>query len=88
LSEKESYPQSVNEANAIGVPTVIAEPWGQNFSDRSRTLVTRLDKSDVDLARETATFLNEVYNQPKPSVPSWSQVVDIFVRKLYIEAKE
>jgi glycosyltransferase involved in cell wall biosynthesis len=27
LSEKESYPQSINEANAIGVPIVIVEPW-------------------------------------------------------------
>ncbi|MEM4005947.1 MAG: glycosyltransferase family 4 protein, partial [Desulfurococcaceae archaeon] len=65
LSEKESYPQSVNEANAIGVPAVVAEPWGVNFSDRSRTLIIKLDESDASLAQKIAAFLNEVKNQPK-----------------------
>jgi len=83
LSEKESYPQSVNEANAIGVPAVVVEPWGMNFSDRSRTLITRLNEGDADLAQKIATFLNEVKNQPKSSVPSWGQVVEAYIRKLY-----
>ena len=84
LSEKESYPQSVNEANAIGVPTVVVEPWGMNFSDRSRTLITRLNESDAYLAQKIAAFLNEVKNQPKSRVPSWGKVVEAYVRRLYI----
>jgi len=28
LSEKEAFGQAANEANAIGVPTVVANPWG------------------------------------------------------------
>jgi len=83
LSEKESYPQSVNEANAIGVPVVIVEPWGLNFRGRSRTLITRLSKSDEALAKEIALFLNEVRGQPRSKVPSWNQVVDMYVKKLY-----
>jgi len=83
LSEKESYPQSINEANAIGVPVVIIEPWGLNFSGRSRTLITKLNKSDEELAREVATFLNEVQWQPKSEVPAWDQVVDAYIEKLY-----
>ncbi len=84
LSEKESYPQSVNEANAIGVPTVVVEPWGVNFSDRSRTLITRLDESDAYLAQKIATFLDEVKNQPKSSVPSWGKIAEAYVKRLYI----
>jgi len=83
LSEKESYPQSINEANAIGVPVMIVEPWGLNFSERSRTLITQLYKSDETLAKEIVTFLDETRKQPRSEVPSWNQVVDIYIKKLY-----
>jgi glycosyltransferase involved in cell wall biosynthesis len=83
LSEKESYPQSINEANAIGVPVVIVEPWGLNFLGRNRTLITQLHKSDKELAKEIATFLHEVRKQPKSDVPSWDQVVEVYIKKLY-----
>ncbi|MEM2704781.1 MAG: glycosyltransferase, partial [Candidatus Bathyarchaeia archaeon] len=83
LSEKESYPQSVNEANAIGVPTVVVEPWGQNFSERSRTLITKLSKSDENIAHEIMRLLETCRNQPKSKVPSWNQVSDIYIEKLY-----
>jgi 1,2-diacylglycerol 3-alpha-glucosyltransferase len=83
LSEKESYPQSINEANAIGVPVVVAEPWGHNFSERNRTLIIQLWKSDEGLAKEIATFIDEAKKQPKSEVPGWNQVVDAYVKKLY-----
>jgi glycosyltransferase involved in cell wall biosynthesis len=83
LSEKESYPQSINEANAIGVPVVIVEPWGSNFTERSRTLITQLHKSDKALAEEVAIFLDEAGKQSKSEVPSWNQVVDTYIKKLY-----
>jgi len=83
LSEKESYPQSINEANAIGVPVMIVEPWGLNFSERSRTLITQLYKSDETLAKEIVTFLDETRKQPRSEVPSWNQVVDIYIKRLY-----
>jgi glycosyltransferase involved in cell wall biosynthesis len=83
LSERESYPQSINEANAIGVPVVVVEPWGLNFSERSRTLITRLSKSDEELAKEVAVFLDESRKQPRTKVPTWTQVVDTYIEKLY-----
>jgi glycosyltransferase involved in cell wall biosynthesis len=83
LSEKESYPQSINEANAIGVPVVIAEPWGFNFAGRSRTLITQLSKSDEALAKEIAAFLDVAREQSKSEVPSWNQVVNMYIKKLY-----
>jgi len=85
LSRKEAYGLTVNEANAIGVPVVIVEPWGLNFSGRSRTLITRLDKSDEALAKEIAVFLDEARKQPRSEVPSWGQVVDIYIKKLYCQ---
>ncbi|MEM2297849.1 MAG: glycosyltransferase family 4 protein [Ignisphaera sp.] len=83
LSEKESYPQSVNEANALGVPVVIVEPWGLNFKERSRTLVTKLSKSDREIAEEIAKLLEEAKKQPKSEVPSWSHVAGLYIETLY-----
>jgi glycosyltransferase involved in cell wall biosynthesis len=83
LSQKEAYGLTVNEANAIGVPVVVVEPWGLNFSVRSRTLITRLNKSDEELAKEVAVFLDESKKQPRPKIPTWSQVVDTYIEKLY-----
>jgi len=74
LSEKESYPQSVNEANAIGVPAVVAKPWGENFSGKSRVLIVDLPESDEKIAEEVYKFLEEAPKQPKSRVPTWSEV--------------
>jgi glycosyltransferase involved in cell wall biosynthesis len=83
LSEKEAYGLTVNEANAVGVPVVVVEPWGLNFSGRSRTLITQLHKSDKALAKEISAFLDDARKQPKSEVPSWNQIVDIYLKKLY-----
>jgi len=83
LSEKEAYALTVNEANAIGVPVVVVEPWGLNFSERNRTLITHLHKSDKALAKEISAFLDEAVKQPRSEVPSWDQVADIYIKKLY-----
>jgi glycosyltransferase involved in cell wall biosynthesis len=83
LSEKEAYALTVNEANAIGVPVVVVKPWGLNFLGRNRTLITQLHKSDKALAKEIFTFLDEAIKQPRSEVPSWDQVVDIYIKKLY-----
>lgn len=83
LSEKEAYGLTVNEANAIGVPVIVTEPWGLNFSGRSRTLITQLYKSDEVLAKEIITFLDEARKQPISEIPNWDQVVDAYIRKLY-----
>jgi glycosyltransferase involved in cell wall biosynthesis len=83
LSQKEAYGLTVNEANAIGVPVVVVKPWGSNFSGRSRTLITQLHKSDEVLAKEIVTFLDEARKQPKSEVPSWNQIVNVYIRRLY-----
>ncbi|MEM4439694.1 MAG: glycosyl transferase family 1, partial [Pyrobaculum sp.] len=75
--------QIVNEANAIGVPAVVAEPWGITFSSRSRVLITRLDMPDYEIAKKIAEFIEKAKNQPKPSVLTWSQVVDLYIKHLY-----
>lgn len=83
LSEKEAYGQTVNEANAIGVPAVVVEPWGLNFKERTRTLITKLSKNDEEIAQEIATFIEEAEKQPKPEVPSWSQIANSYIKTLY-----
>jgi len=48
------------------VPTVVAEPWGLNFKERTRILITRLRKSDEEIAKEVAAFLEEARSRPSP----------------------
>ena len=83
LSEKESYPQSVNEANAIGVPTVVAKPWGLNFRDRRRTLIIDLRKNLDAMADEIYSFLRIASEEDKSLVPTWSEVAQKYIKKLY-----
>lgn len=83
LSEREAFGQTINEANAIGVPAVVAEPWGRNFSNRSRTLIVDPRKRDEELAAEVANFLSEAPKQPKSDVSSWNRVVEEYVKRLY-----
>ena len=83
LSEKESYPQSVNEANAIGVPVVIALPWGANFEDRRRTLIVDLTQGVEAIARAVHEFLKRVPHEEKSLVPTWSEVALEYLKRLY-----
>mgnify|MGYP001772764870 CR=1 FL=1 len=83
ISEKEAFGLTVNEANAIGVPVVVAEPWGRNFSDRPRTLVVSLSESDEAIAEKIAHLLETAHREPKPVVPSWSEVASIYLERLY-----
>jgi glycosyltransferase involved in cell wall biosynthesis len=83
LSEKESYPQSVNEANAIGVPVVIAKPWGLNFEGRKRTLIVDLGQGVEAIAKATYEFLNRVPQEEKSLIPTWSEVTLEYLKKLY-----
>jgi glycosyltransferase involved in cell wall biosynthesis len=77
FSERESYPQSVNEAQAIGVPVLITGQWITAFRHRPRTLVVDLALSDQKLAERVAWFLEEeASRQPKAQVPLWREVIE------------
>jgi len=82
-SEKESYPQSVNEANAIGVPVVIAKPWGTNFESRRRTLIVDLSQGIDAIARAIHEFLKRAPHEEKSLVPTWSEVALEYLKRLY-----
>ncbi|MEL9909436.1 MAG: glycosyltransferase family 4 protein [Ignisphaera sp.] len=83
LSEREAFGQTVNEANAIGVPAVVAEPWGRNFEDRPRTLIVSLKDRDEEIASKVAEFLDRVAREPRSSVPTWDEVADTYIKRLY-----
>jgi len=83
LSEKESYPQSVNEANSIGVPVVIALPWGVNFEGRRRTLIADLSQGVETIAKAVHEFLKRVPHEEKSLVPTWSEVALEYLKRLY-----
>jgi len=83
LSEKEAFGQTANEANAIGVPTVVAKPWGKHFAKRPRTLVANLAERDEEIAKKMLKLLEEAPKRPKPKVPTWSETADKYLKHLY-----
>ena len=83
LSEKEAFSQTVNEANAIGVPVIAAAPWGYNFKTRSRVLIVNPKRNEKDLAKQILYFLNEAPEQSRPQVPSWNEVLDLYLSYVY-----
>ncbi len=83
LSEKESYPQSINEANAIGVPVVIGKPWGLNFEGRKRTLIVDINQPIDVLTVKVYEFLKKVHLEEKSFVPTWNIVALEYMKKLY-----
>lgn len=83
LSEKESYPQSVNEANAIGVLAVVAKPWGENFEGRTRTLIVDLERGPGRIAEEVYRFLKRAPAEPPSDIPTWNEVAKEYLSRLY-----
>lgn len=83
LSEKESYPQSVNEANSIGVPVLLARPWGENFEGRPRTAVVSLTASDREIAGVAFEMMSNSGRQNKARVPNWRGVALEYINRLY-----
>jgi 1,2-diacylglycerol 3-alpha-glucosyltransferase len=83
LSERESYPQSVNEANAIGAPVITAEPWGLNFEGRPRTLTIDLRWSVDRIADEVYRLLERAPREKPADIPTWDDITLKYVEKLY-----
>jgi len=83
LSERESYPQSVNEANAIGVPVVVAKPWGLNFEGRKRTLIVSLSEDLNTLAESIYEFMKRAHLEEKSHVPTWDEAAYEYLKRLY-----
>jgi len=83
LSEREAYGQSVNEANAIGVPVVIAKPWGFNFEGRSRTLIVDPKLPLYVIASRVYDLLAKAPLEGVSRVPTWDEVVETYIAKLY-----
>lgn len=76
FSKRESYPQSVNEAQAIGIPVLISGQWVTAFCYRPRTYAVDLALSDRELAERVARFLEKASRQPRARVPLWKEVVE------------
>jgi len=85
LSQKESYPQSINEANAIGVPALTAPPWGRNFEGRTRTLMIDPTQDIDKAADEVYRFLQKAPLEHPNNVPTWDEVTLQYIKLLYTQ---
>lgn len=81
LSRFEAYSIVTAEAVAMGVPAVVALPWGRTFEGYSKTIPVNGESVDeVVGAVEKATFMNV---DGAGAVPGWNEVVDRLVQEVY-----
>ena len=83
LSENEAYSIVTAEALAIGVPAIIAEPWGNTF--RQTPHVHIVDRENI---QQITRVIEEIIRNPgkensTPSIKPWSQVAREIHEKIY-----
>jgi glycosyltransferase involved in cell wall biosynthesis len=90
LSDYEAYSLVTAEALAMGVPTIVAKPWGSIFKDKGAYIVDKHDTHGI------AKLIMKIYNQEidyRGNIPSnymhegimpWPQVVKQIVEKVYL----
>jgi len=77
------YFVSGNEANAIGVPALVAKPWGENFEGRTRALIVDLVRELDEIAEEVHRFMERAPSEPPSDVSTWSEVAREYINRLY-----
>jgi len=85
-SQYEAYSIVSAEAIAIGVPTVVVEPWGQHFRGLRGTFVVEPSPEVIantveGILRNLDRFASEALG--KAPIPTWSTVVDKLVEEVY-----
>ncbi|MGC8543497.1 MAG: glycosyltransferase family 4 protein [Vulcanisaeta sp.] len=80
LSRYEAFSIVTAEALALGVPVIVAKPWGRIFNEFGAKVV---DPENIDEAAKSLT--NMLSEQPRISakVPTWSEVVKEYVSRIY-----
>jgi len=90
LSEHEAYSLTTLEAVSIGVPAIVAEPWGRHFANKGQVLILNFKKDLRYNVKVTSAFLKEVLSSQKqygvkrlwrPRL--WRDVVYDYLVKLY-----
>jgi len=85
-SQYEAYSVVSAEANAMGVPTVVVEPWGQHFKGLRNVFIAEPSPGAIANAVEDAVK-NSVEegssSQRLLQVPSWNTVVERLVNEVY-----
>ena len=80
LSRYEAFSIVTAEALALGLPVVIAKPWGRIFENYRAYVVDAEDINEVVKALIKA--LTEPINV-SAKIPTWTEVVREYMRKLY-----
>ncbi len=85
LSSYEAFSIVTAEALAIGVPAVVAKPWGRTFSGCSRAFIVdpASPANVVGSIKKALRLENEDTPAKCPVIRSWDDVVDALVEKLY-----
>jgi glycosyltransferase involved in cell wall biosynthesis len=90
LSDYEAYSIVTAEALAMGVPAIVAEPWGRIFEDKGAYVVDKHDTHRIaELVmkiynHEIAFRGNNCSNDMHEGIMPWPQVVEQIVEKVYL----
>jgi glycosyltransferase involved in cell wall biosynthesis len=81
-SRFEAYSMVIAEALAMGVPVVTVPPWGINFKEYPRAVITDPQPSSIaDGILQTQNFTNT----PVKHVPTWGEVAEQMYEKVYLQ---
>jgi len=85
-SQYEAYSIVSAEAIAIGVPTVVVEPWGQHFKGLRNVFITEQSPEAIASAIEEVLGRldeNGLENSGKALIPTWNIVVENLIEEVY-----
>jgi len=82
LSRYEAFSIVTAEALALGLPVVIARPWGKMFESYGAYVVNAENRSEVVKALVNALTETETISA-SAKIPTWSDVVKEYVGRLY-----
>jgi len=75
LSESEAFCITALEALAIGLPTVVVEPWGNTFRQYSRAIILPSCPTPADVCKALVSLKNRTFSS-SDEVSTWSEVAN------------
>ena len=83
LSKYEAYSIVTAEALAMGIPAIIAKPWGYTLKDYGNAYI--VEPNPLEVASKVLEIIENFETMPKgrSKVPTWTDVIEQIVKKLY-----
>ncbi len=84
MSEYEAYSIVSAEAIAMGVPVVVAKPWGEHFKKYGKVYVVNPRPGEIADAIEAIMEGGQHDTAKTEGVPRWSEVAERLIKEVYL----